>query len=77
MEFRLGLGGKNYAKLAHQKEVDPESTYALSCARCVDPAEGVGDEELVSTVLREAATWGDASLVRESQSVSVLEQCCM
>ena len=44
-------------------QVDPSSSYALSCARCVDPAVGVGDEDLVSTALCDAATWGDAALV--------------
>jgi len=68
LHFILGMGGdgKNYARLGVGEEVDRDSNYARSCARCVDPrrSPSAEDAELVSNALRKAATWGDPAAVR-------------
>eukprot|EP00656_Telonema_subtile_P009345 TRINITY_DN14393_c0_g1_i1.p1 TRINITY_DN14393_c0_g1~~TRINITY_DN14393_c0_g1_i1.p1 ORF type:complete len:243 (-),score=60.26 TRINITY_DN14393_c0_g1_i1:360-1088(-) len=65
LDFRLGIGGKNYARIMGAAEVPEDSAYALSCAKCVDPCASPGDEPLVDKALREAATWGDPVAVRK------------
>mmetsp|Transcript_18901 Transcript_18901/g.44299 ORF Transcript_18901/g.44299 Transcript_18901/m.44299 type:complete len:257 (-) Transcript_18901:105-875(-) len=68
LDFRLGItengtDGNNYARLQSGEDIAEDSPYALSTAVVVD--EGANDEAAVSKLLRQRATWGDASQIRK------------
>eukprot|EP01060_Flectonema_neradi_P004232 TRINITY_DN12761_c1_g1_i1.p1 TRINITY_DN12761_c1_g1~~TRINITY_DN12761_c1_g1_i1.p1 ORF type:complete len:232 (+),score=29.58 TRINITY_DN12761_c1_g1_i1:74-769(+) len=86
IEFKMGLDdGVNYAKLKTKVEIEPDSSFAKSCAKVVSDGNGKGDAEAISSVLRELVAsnnipeimsiFQSCYVTREAASASVCEAC--